>query len=146
MGKNTKGGKKFKKGKKNTSPIKKAVVLKEEMQEYAKVIKILGDCRVDLECNDGKKRIGHIAGRLRKRVWIRNNDLVLISLRDYQPEKCDVIHKYSESDKNYLVNKGHLKKIEDEEENNNSIQFTNDPLENEEDEDDNECAFNFDEI
>ena len=31
---------------------------------------------------------------MRKRVWINNGDLILVSLRDFEKEKGDVIHKY----------------------------------------------------
>ena len=46
-------------------------------------------------CYDGKKRLAHIRGKMRKRVWVGVSDIVLVSLRDFQDEKCDVIQKYS---------------------------------------------------
>merc|ERR1719319_1662244 len=35
-------------------------------------------------CFDGVKRLCHIRGKLRKKVWINQSDIVLIGLRDYQ--------------------------------------------------------------
>merc|ERR1711884_173099 len=46
-------------------------------------------------CFDGVKRLCHIRGKLRKKVWINQSDIVLIGLRDYQDAKADVIQKYS---------------------------------------------------
>merc|ERR1719481_557804 len=46
-------------------------------------------------CFDGVKRLCHIRGKLRKKVWINQSDIVLIGLRDYQDAKADVILKYS---------------------------------------------------
>merc|ERR1719265_1535642 len=46
-------------------------------------------------CFDGVKRLCHIRGKLRKKVWINQSDIVLIGLRDYQDAKADVIKKMS---------------------------------------------------
>merc|ERR1712107_769838 len=43
---------------------------------------------------DGVKRLCHIRGKLSKKVWINQSDIVLIGLRDYQDAKADVILKY----------------------------------------------------
>merc|ERR1719216_380949 len=46
-------------------------------------------------CFDGVKRLCHIRGKLRKKVWINQSDIILVGLRDYQDAKADVILKYS---------------------------------------------------
>merc|ERR1711977_26234 len=38
-------------------------------------------------CFDGEKRLGHIRGKMRKKVWINQGDIVLLSLRDFQDGK-----------------------------------------------------------
>ena len=35
-------------------------------------------------CFDGQKRMCHIRGKMRKRVWVCQGDIVLVGLRDYQ--------------------------------------------------------------
>merc|ERR1719327_796088 len=45
-------------------------------------------------CFDGVKRLCHIRGKLRKKVWINQSDIVLLGLRDFQDAKADVILKY----------------------------------------------------
>merc|ERR1712059_46074 len=45
-------------------------------------------------CFDGTKRLRHIRGKMRKKVWIAQGDIILIGLRDYQDSKADVILKY----------------------------------------------------
>ncbi|CAF1177208.1 unnamed protein product [Adineta ricciae] len=42
----------------------------------------------------GKKRLCHIRGKLRKKQWINQGDVILVGLRDYQDDKADVIMKY----------------------------------------------------
>merc|ERR1719228_1612095 len=46
-------------------------------------------------CFDGIKRLCHIRGKLRKRQWINNQDIILVGLREYQDAKADVIMKYN---------------------------------------------------
>merc|ERR1711962_1111610 len=59
-------------------------------------------------CFDGTKRLCHIRGKLRKKVWINQSDIILIGLRDYQHAKADVILRYSPDEARSLKNLGHL--------------------------------------
>ncbi|XP_008486994.1 eukaryotic translation initiation factor 1A, X-chromosomal-like [Diaphorina citri] len=65
------------------------------ISEYAQVTKMLGNGRLEAMCFDGTKRLCHIRGKLRKKVWINQGDIILIGLRDYQDAKADVILKYT---------------------------------------------------
>lgn len=104
-----KGGNKQKK-KKNTisDEIERELIFKTDDQEYAQVIKLLGNCRLELQCFDGKTRLGHIRGTMRKKVWISVNDLVLVSLREFEDGKCDIIHKYIPKELNKLKSMGEI--------------------------------------
>jgi translation initiation factor 1A len=98
MGKNVGiGGKKRKMGKKNFTDDRE-LNFKEEMQEYAQVLRLLGDSRLEVQCMDGEKRVGHIRGKMRKKVWIAMGDLVLVALREYENDKCDIILRYTEDE------------------------------------------------
>lgn len=91
-----KGGKNFKKGKKGAGEQERRDLLfKEDGQEYAQVVRMLGDGRVALSCYDGVARTGLIRGTMRRRVWINTGDIILLGLREFQPDKADVIHKYT---------------------------------------------------
>ena len=76
--------------------------------EYAQVLKMLGNGRLEAMCFDGSKRLAHIRGKLRKKVWINQGDIILLSLRDYQDEKGDVILKYSADEARSLKAYGEL--------------------------------------
>jgi translation initiation factor 1A len=91
------GGKKKKMGKKRPE-MDRELVFKEEMQEYAQVLRLLGDSRLELQCMDTVKRMGHIRGNLKKKAWITCGDVVLVSLREYENDKCDIILKYTEDE------------------------------------------------
>jgi len=105
--KNIKGGSGYKKRKKIVD-INTNIVKREDDQTYGKIIKLLGNGRAEVQCyfgeenvNDGiqvKTKMGTICGRMRKRVWINNGDYVLVSIRDFEPDKVDIIHKYRLTD------------------------------------------------
>ena len=73
----------------NRGPQKRELEYKDDCQEYAQVVKILGNSRCRVQCFDGVSRLGHIRGNMRKKVWIKLSDFVLVSLRDYQDDKVD---------------------------------------------------------
>ncbi|XP_071503919.1 eukaryotic translation initiation factor 1A, Y-chromosomal-like [Diadema setosum] len=103
-----KGGKNRRRGKNENESEKRELVFKEDGQEYAQVIKMLGNGRLEALCFDGKKRLCHIRGKLRKKVWINQGDIILIGLRDYQDEKADVILKYNVDEARNLKMYGEL--------------------------------------
>lgn len=90
-----KGGKNRRRGKNENETEKRELVFKEDGQEYAQVTKMLGNGRLEAMCFDGTKRLCHIRGKLRKKVWINQGDIILVGLRDYQDAKADVILKYN---------------------------------------------------
>jgi translation initiation factor 1A len=71
---------------------------------------MLGDCRLEALCFDGSRRLAHIRGKFRRKVWIKKDDIILLSLRDYQDEKGDVILKYSADEVRSLKAYGELPK------------------------------------
>ena len=97
-----KGGKKGKKAKKTTNDdaIKRPLVFKDisELQEYAQIMRLLGNCRCELYCIDGKTRLGHIRGNMRKKVFVKVGDIVLVSLREFEDSKCDIIYLYKKEE------------------------------------------------
>ena len=103
---NTKGGKKHKRNKKQNDFIEKTLRLKEEGQEYAQITKCLGNCRFTVMCFDGKERLATMCGGMRKRRFVNQNDIVLVSLRDWQDEKCDIIDNYDDNLTKKLKSKG----------------------------------------
>ena len=96
---NQKGGKKHKKGKKESFQ-EKQLIYKDpkEDQEYAKVTKVNGSGRYQLFCFDGKDRLGICAGNIKRKVRLSINDIVLVALWDFQDNKCSIVHKYEEDE------------------------------------------------
>ena len=69
---------------------------------------MLGNGRLEALCFDGSKRLCHIRGKLRKKVWINQGDIILVGLRDYQDTKADVILKYNPDEARNLKSYGEL--------------------------------------
>lgn len=110
MKKNIKGGKNFKKQKKDSSSSRELIFCEED-QIYGRIIKKLGDGRFDCELfnsNLNKNIIGKICGSMRKRVWINNGNIVLLSIRNFDSSCCDIIHKYNDEEAQNLKNYGEI--------------------------------------
>ncbi|KAK5998786.1 Eukaryotic translation initiation factor 4C [Cladobotryum mycophilum] len=103
-----KGGKNRRRGTKEDDQSHRELVFKEDGQEYAQVIKMLGNGRLEAQCFDGTKRLGNIRGKMRKKVWINQGDIILLSLRDFQDDKGDVILKYTADEARSLKSYGEL--------------------------------------
>ncbi|XBW38132.1 hypothetical protein QEN19_003728 [Hanseniaspora menglaensis] len=145
--KNVKGGKKGRRGKNENDGQKRELIYKDEGQEYAQITKMLGNSRVQATCFDGIIRIAHIRGNLRKKAWMSQGDIILVSLRDFQDEQCDVLHKYNLDEARTLKQQGELPEnakiyetdnfgFEDNEEVNFEFGAEDDDEEEEEDDDD----------
>jgi len=74
---------------------------------------LLGASRIRVMCADGKSRLGRIPGKLKKRMWIREGDLLVVRVWDFQDEKCDIRHRYTKTESTYLSRKGALPKTVD---------------------------------
>lgn len=73
---------------------------------------MLGADKIRAKCDDGNTRICRIPGRLRKRVWIKTGDLILIEPWKIQTnERGDVIFRYTSTQANWLGRKGFIKTV-----------------------------------
>jgi translation initiation factor 1A len=72
----------------------KEMVLPQEGELLGRVIKLVGGDNIIVKCTDGKVRTCRIRGKIKRRMWIRDNDLVLIAPWDFQSDKADIIWRY----------------------------------------------------
>ena len=77
----------------------------------------LGGSRVRVRCLDGKTRICRIPGRLKRKLWVRPSDIVIVEPWEFSgDDRGDVIFKYTPTQVVFLKNKGYLKKMDEFEE------------------------------
>merc|ERR1711903_260519 len=87
---------------------KQELIYGEDGQEYGQVQRMLGNGRCEVSCFDGTKRLCHIRGKMRKKVWVNQGDIVHVSLRDFQDEKGDIIVKSTADEARNLKTYGEL--------------------------------------
>jgi translation initiation factor 1A len=72
-------------------------------------IKLLGFDRILVRCQDGRERLCRIRGKMKRRVWIREGDVVLVSPWDFQSDtRGDLIWRYTKAQAETLRRKGYL--------------------------------------
>lgn len=63
-------------------------------------------------CQDQKTRICRIPGGMRRHLWVRPQNIVLVRLWEIGgDEKGDIIHQYSQAEVDWLKRKGFLKNV-----------------------------------
>lgn len=91
------GGKKHKRTKNNReSNTSRELVFKEDGQEYGIVQNIHGGKRCTVKLQNKLTCLGIIRGNMKKNTSrVHLNDIVLVSIRDFQESKVDIIHVYN---------------------------------------------------
>ena len=74
----------------------------------------LGASRIEVRCLDGKTRVCRIPGRLKRKLWVRKGDIVIVEPWEFCGDtKGDVIYKYKPIQIDFLRQKGLLKQLDD---------------------------------
>lgn len=77
----------------------------------------LGSSHMRVRCLDGKTRLCRVPGRLKKRLWVREGDILLIEPWELGgDQKGDVVFKYRANQVEWLRRKGYLEGLEEFEE------------------------------
>lgn len=80
---------------------------------FAIADQLLGASRIKVMCADGKSRLGRIPGKLRKRMWIREGDLLIVKPWEFQSEKANILYRYTKTQSTYLSRRGKIPKLVD---------------------------------
>lgn len=77
----------------------------------------LGASKMRVKCLDGKTRLCRVPGRMKRRLWVREGDVVIVEPWELGgDEKGDLVYKYRPNQVQFLKKKGILKQIEEFEE------------------------------
>jgi translation initiation factor 1A len=78
---------------------------------FGRVIKLLGGENLLVKCADGVTRRGRIRGKLKRRVWIRDNDIVIIAPWLFgKAERGDILWRYTLPQADWLKQNNHIPK------------------------------------
>jgi translation initiation factor 1A len=71
--------------------------------------KLLGYDRIMVKCQDGRERLCRIRGKMKRRVWIRVGDVVLVSPWDFDSDKRgDLFWRYTRAQAEDLRRRGYI--------------------------------------
>ena len=70
-----------------------------------------GGSRMIVRCIDGKTRNCRVPGRLRRALWLRENDIVIVEPWEFNDDRGDVLFKYNPTQVQWLKKKGYLKAL-----------------------------------
>ncbi len=69
---------------------------------------MLGANHIRVRCEDGVTRMGRIKGKIKKRLWIREGDLLIVVPWSFQDEKCDIVYRYIRPQVDWLKKHNYL--------------------------------------
>ena len=97
----------------NKNPVPEAPVTRVRLPRGEQVIGIieqrLGGNKMMVSCLDGKSRNCRVPGRLKRALWLRPNDVVIVEFWEFDKDKADVIFKYRPNQIDWLKKNGYLK-------------------------------------
>lgn len=104
-----KGGKSYRSGKKFSENTKRELLIKSEGLDYGIITNVLGGAKVNVKLfGHDEPKLGYIRGPIYKREWLLKDDVVLVSLRDFEPTKCDIVWKYKDDEIKQLQKNGEI--------------------------------------
>jgi len=69
---------------------------------------LLGAARIRVMCEDNISRMGRITGKMKKKMWIREGDLLILRPWGFQEGKADILFRYSRTQSQYLARRNLL--------------------------------------
>ncbi len=89
----------------------KELVMPQQGEILGRAIKIAGGDQVIVKCADGETRQCRIRGKLKRRMWIREGDIVLVAPWDFDNRKADIVWRYIQAHAEWLDTNGYLKNV-----------------------------------
>lgn len=68
---------------------------KRNREMFAMAELMMGANHIRVKCFDGVSRLGRIKGKIKKKVWIREGDVLVVVPWSFQDDKCDIIYRYT---------------------------------------------------
>ena len=73
----------------------------------------VGGGRMLIRCSDGKTRNCRVPGRLKRELWIREGNIIIIEPWEFDNDKGDILFKYNPAQTDFLRRNGHLGSLEE---------------------------------
>ncbi len=77
------------------TPVVRVRLPRKKMNEqFARAELMMGANHIRVRCHDGIERMGRIKGKIKKRAWIREGDILIVVPWSFQDTKCDILYRY----------------------------------------------------
>lgn len=74
------------------------------------VTQLVGGARMHVQCVDGKDRMCRVPGKIKRRIWVKDGDYVIVKPWDVEPDtKGDIAFRYTRLQVDHLRSRGLLK-------------------------------------
>jgi translation initiation factor 1A len=74
------------------------------------VISMMGASRMLVDCIDGKERMVRIPGKIKRTIWVKSGDMVLVKPWEIEADKkADLVWRYTRLQADWLKREGHMK-------------------------------------
>ena len=91
------------------TPVVRVRLPKKKLNEqFACAGQNLGANHIRVRCHDGVERMGRIKGKIKKRAWIREGDILIITPWSFQDGKCDILYRYLPPQADWLRRNNYL--------------------------------------
>ncbi len=84
---------------------------REDLEMFGLVMQLHGNTQIKVLCEDGVERNCRIPGKMVKRTWIKERDVVIVRLWDFQPIKADIVWRFIGVQTEHLKKRGLLTKL-----------------------------------
>jgi len=76
---------------------------------FGVVVEMKGGARMTVQCIDGKDRMCRVPGKIKRQVWVREGDVVLIEPWSVEGDaKADIVYRYTRLQVEQLKRRGVL--------------------------------------
>jgi translation initiation factor 1A len=99
---------KFQDNNKNSEAPKIRVKLPKKNEVIGIIEQRLGGNKMNVNCTDKKTRNCRVPGRLKRRLWLRPDDVVIIEPWELDDTKGDLLFKYTPNQIEWLKKNGYL--------------------------------------
>ncbi|NMB78190.1 MAG: translation initiation factor eIF-1A [Methanomicrobiales archaeon] len=91
------------------TPVVRVRLPKKKLNEqFAMADLMMGANHIRVRCYDGIERMGRIKGKIKKRAWIREGDVLIVVPWSFQDTKCDILYRYLPPQADWLRKNNYL--------------------------------------
>jgi translation initiation factor 1A len=81
-------------------------------EQFGVVVGLAGAARFIVNCADGKERLCRVPGSIKREIWVKEGDYVIVKPWDIDDKRGDIVFRYTRIQVDWLRRKNYLKDFE----------------------------------